>query len=225
MIRTMFLTVIFLGLLVSCGGKDGGGSDSNPLVTEAEEAGDGVYHAHLRPVNAHASGFIPHGGATFSLEGDRLTVKSYLDDASSVEHRQSVHVGTKCPGPEADKNGDGFIDYPEALAYVGPVLIPLDSDLSEQQKGADSYPRGSAFTYQESVSLSQLMGDLWSSDIDPADEVIKLPPSEGLKLVGRVVLVFGTSPYSGLPATLGGRGSVAPYLSLPVTCGVITPVL
>lgn len=108
--RSLIPFVTLFGL-VACGGHSGGG-DSSQKQDEIElgDAVDGVYHAHLRPLNPHASGFLPHGGATFKVAGDGLTVKTYLDDDSAVTHRQSVHVGSACPTSAHDSNHDGFID-------------------------------------------------------------------------------------------------------------------
>jgi hypothetical protein len=220
------LMVLPLLALAACGGGGGGGSDEVQRETSvAAEAADGVYHAHLRPLNPRSNGFLPHGGATFRVDGDKLSVTTYLDDASSVTHRQSVHVGTSCPTAAHDSNGDGMIDYKEALKAVGPVLIPLDEDLSSQEKGAEIYPRGSSFTYNETGMVSEMVNNLYEADPVPGDEITKLRRGQGMKLVGRVVLVHGTYAASDLlPTTLGTRGSDPANLALPVACGVIAPV-
>lgn len=224
--KTIGLAQIFiLSTLIACGGSGGGSGESQRQEgSAAEEAVDGIYHAHLRPLNPRSNGFLPHGGATFRVEGDVLTVKTYLDDNASVTHRQSVHVGTRCPDLSDDRNGDRFIDYPEAIAAVGPVLIPLDGDISGQEKGAESYPRGTGFTYTRTSNLSAMLTDLWEVDPVPGDEFVKLNRSEGMRLVGRVVLIHGTYGGAHLPASLQGRGSEVANLSLPVVCGVIAPV-
>lgn len=217
--------ILPLIVLTACGGSGDGGNDSSQGETRViEEAADGVYHAHLRPVNPHSNGFLPHGGATFRVDGDKLSITTYLDDASSVTHRQSIHVGTSCPTEAHDKNGDGMVDYNEALKAVGPVLIPLDGDLSSQEKGAETYPRGSSFTYKQSGLVSEMVNDLYEADPVPGDEITKLKRGQGMKLVGRVVLVHGTFASDLLPATLGTRGSEPANLALPVVCGVIAPV-
>ncbi len=219
------MMILPLAGLVACGGKGGGGSDSTQQErSTAAEAADGVYHAHLRPMNPHSNGFLPHGGATFRVDGDKLSVTTYLDDASGVKHRQSVHVGTSCPTSGHDTNRDGMIDYNEALKAVGPVLIPLDSDLSSQEKGAEIYPSGSAFTYNESGFVSEMVNNLYEADPVPGDEIVKLSQGQGMKLVGRVVLVHGTFSSDLLPATMGTRGTDSANLALPVVCGVISPV-
>lgn len=218
----VMMIIPLLGL-AACGGGGGGGSSKQSETSVAAEAADGVYHAHLRPLNPHSSGFLPHGGATFRVTGDKLSVTSYLDDAYGVTHRQSVHVGTSCPTAAHDKNGDGMIDYNEALKAVGPVMIPLDEDLSSQEKGSEIYPRGSSFTYNETGFVSEMVNNLYEADPVPGDEIVKFSRGQGMKLVGRVVLVHGTYAASDLlPTTLGTRGTDATNLSLPVVCGVIS---
>lgn len=110
------------------------------------------------------------------------------------------------------------------MRAVGKVLIPLDSDLSSQDAGGESYPKGSSFTYSESASIAEMLNDLWAPDKVPGDEFVKLRHGEGMKLVGRVVLIHGTYTYDGLPATLATRGSDAANISIPVACGVISSV-
>ena len=211
--------------LVACGGGGGGGGGAQKQEEiELGDAVDGVYHAHLRPVNPHSNGFLPHGGATFRVEGDTLSVKTYLDDDSSVTHRQSVHMGSSCPTAAHDANRDGMIDYKEALRAVGKVLIPLDGDLSSQDEGAEIYPKGSGFTYSRSAGISGMLNDLWARDLSPGDEITKLSRGQGMKLVGRVVLIHGTLNSELLPASLGTRGTEPANIALPVVCGVIAPV-
>ncbi len=223
---TEILILISLLTLAACGGGGGGGGSDAEKQEEIEagEAGDGIYYAHLRPLNSHANGFLPHGRVTLTIDGDKLSVKTYLDDDSSVTHRQSIHIGTKCPDASHDSNRDGFVDYQEALRAVGKVMIPLDGDLSSQEKGAEIYPRGTSFTYQRSGFISEMLEDLWTTDSVPDDEFIKFRRGQGMKMVGRVVLVHGTFSTSSLPASLSTRGGDSPHLALPVVCGIISPV-
>lgn len=217
----------FIALLgvVACGGSSGGSSSKKQDEIVLADAVDGTYHAHLRPVNPHASGFLPHGGATFKVAGDNLTVKTYLDDDSAVTHRQSVHMGSACPTAAHDTNRDGFVDYQEALRAVGKVLIPLDANLESQDAGAEVYPKGSSFTYTKTASIQGMLTDLWAPDKSPNDEFAKLSRGNGMKLVGRVVLIHGTYTYDGLPETLATRGTEPANLTIPVACGVIETVL
>ena len=132
--KNMLYTLPMLLILFSCG-KDSGGGSSTPSESaqqQEELMTEGNYKAFLRPLNPSSNGFIPYGAAEFSLKGDQFTAKTYLDDDASVSHMQSIHMGTRCPTLSDDQNGDGLIDVQEALAVVGPAILPLDADLSTQ---------------------------------------------------------------------------------------------
>lgn len=207
--------------LVACGGGGGGGGSS--IQAQMEPLTDGTYYTVLRPVNFASNGYIPYGSATFKVSGDQFSAATTMDDDQRVIHRQSVHLGTRCPSQSDDRNGDGFVDYQEAMAVVGPVMIPLDNDISSQAAGAGSYPRGGGMTYNRSASLSRISADLWQLDENGADEITKLASGEPMGLNSRVVLIHGTLN-SALPATVAARAGETPDQSLPVVCGVLKKV-
>jgi hypothetical protein len=230
--------VITLLLLVSCGNNSGGGSGTQPAVNDGEvtereapeaesereeettsndydmvPASAGTYYTVLRPVNFHSNGFIPYGAATFTVKDDLLEVSTSMDDDQAVTHRQTLHIGTRCPTLADDKNGDGFVDYDEAMTVVGPALMPLDNDISSQLAGAGVYPKGRAMTYNKSASLSGINADLWKADENPADNIMKLASGKGIGFENRVVLIHGTA-FEGEEA----------HISLPVVCGVLKKI-
>ena len=202
--------VLSLLSLVACGG--GGGSSSGGskrgVASEMVAAAPGSYYAILRPVNFHSNGFLPYGQATFKVMDDALQVNTALDDDQRVTHRQSVHMGSRCPTAADDTNGDSFVDYNEAMAVVGKVILPLDGDLNSQAAGAGVYPTGSAMTYYRTASLSKINADL------------------GMKIgfEGRVVLVHGTSANSAFPTSIAGFENESAHLSLPIVCGVLKKI-
>lgn len=218
-----YLLVLTLVLLTACG-KNGGGNGSGAQQESLEPVSEGTYRAILRPLNYQAAGFIPSGTATFRVKGDQFEAVTLIDDAAPVAHRQAIYMGTRCPTVADDRNGDGFVDYQEALVSVGQVLIPLDNDLDSQDAGANNYMKGSSFTYNRKTSLSRMVSDLWLADANPADEIVKLSSGDNLAINGRVVMIHGTgtnSSFPGLPASLAGASGEAPNLSLPVVCGII----
>lgn len=222
--KNIFVMLALLSL-VACG-KDGGGSGSGGSVTqgasrEMAEATPGTYYAILRPVNFYSNGFIPYGAATFTLRGEQLQVNTSLDDDQAVTHRQTLHIGTRCPTSADDTNADGFVDYNEAMAVVGAAVMPLDNDLSSQTAGAEIYPRGRAMTYSKSASLATVNADLWKADEDPSDNVMKLANGKGIGFEGRVVLVHGTAPQSSFPTSLASYKQEPANVSLPIVCGVL----
>lgn len=219
------LTLLTLGACGSDGGSSSSGSGAGRSVAqELEEATPGTYYAVLRPVNFYSNGFIPYGAATFGLKDDQLQVSISMDDDQAVPHRQAMHLGTRCPTLADDTNGDGFVDYNEALAVVGPAIMPLDNDLNSQMAGAEVYPRGPAMTYNRTASLSRINTDLWKADEDPSDNVIKLSAEKSVGFEGRVVLVHGTSSQSSFPSSLASYKDVPAHLSLPVVCGILSKI-
>lgn len=214
--------------LVACGSDGGSSSDSKKenksVALEMVEATPGTYYSVLRPVNFHSNGFIPYGMATFTLTDDVLQVSISMDDDQSVSHRQSLHLGTRCPSESDDSNGDGFIDYEEALSVVGPALMPLDNDLNSQLAGEGVYPKGPGMTYNRTASLQKINADLWSSDENPSDNLMKLDDGKGIGFEDRVVLVHGTSYQSSFPTSLASHHGEDANLSLPVVCGVLKKI-
>lgn len=225
----VFLLSALLGL-AACGGGGGGsgtpGNINDPVVISQEmaEASPGTYYGVLRPVNFHSNGFIPYGMATFTVKGGQLQVDISMDDDQRVPHRQSLHLGSRCPNVADDTNGDGLVDYQEAIAVVGPVIMPLDGDLNSQMAGSGIYPSGSSMTYSKFASLSKINADLWKADEDPSDQVIKLNQGTSIGFEGRVVLIHGTSAQSSFPTSLSSFRGEPAHLSLPVVCGILKKI-
>lgn len=207
---TTILAVLTLLSVVACG-KGGGSGSSSPrrdVASRMMEATPGTYYAILRPVNFHSNGFLPYGQATFTLKDDFLQVSTAMDDDQAVTHRQTLHMGSRCPTAADDTNGDSYVDYNEAMAVVGKVLMPLDGDLNSVAAGAEMYPRGIGMTYNKSASLAKINADLRMK----------------IGFEGRVVLVHGTSQNSAFPTSLASFQGEPAHLSLPVTCGILKKV-
>lgn len=225
---TKIIALLSLLGCIACGGGNGGGGNSGMGIPstnyELSEASTGTYYAVLRPVNFYSNGFIPYGSASFTVLEDQLQVSASLDDDQPVTHRQSLHLGTRCPTLDDDTNGDGFVDYNEAMDVVGPILMPLDDNLNSQLAGVEVYPRGRSMTYNRVASLSQINSDLWKADENPSDEYVKLPNGKRIGFENRVVLVHGTSAQRNFPTSLGTFGSEPAHLSLPVVCGVLKKI-
>ena len=210
------ITLLTLLSLAACGNGGGGSGSSsgtnNEPQHESVEASDGTYYTVLRPITFHSNGFIPYGAATFTLKENQLQVNISMDDDQAVTHRQTLHMGSRCPTTADDTNGDTFIDYNEAMAVVGEALMPLDGDLNSQSAGSEVYPRGPAMTYSRSASLSNINADLKESS------------RRNIGFEGRVVLIHGTSPNSSFPTSLASVNGEPAHLSLPVVCGVLKKI-
>lgn len=203
------LAVISLLSLVACG--NGGGSSSSgtkETTSHMAEAAPGTYYAILRPVNFYSNGFLPYGQAMITVNGDTVNVSTAMDDDQAVTHRQTVHMGSRCPTAADDSNGDSYIDYNEAMAVVGKAIMPLDGDLNSQAAGAGVYPRGIGMTYNRAGSLAKIYADLGTK----------------IGFEGRVVMIHGTAINNAFPTSIATFQNEPANLSLPVTCGVLKKV-
>ena len=217
-----YVSFVSLLALVACGGSGGGGGNNSADGGQHQEMQEteGQYRAILRPLNNTLSGWIPNGKADIRISGDRVEVKSWMDDSANVVHIQSIHAGFRCPRAEDDKNRDGVVDYAEAMAVAKPVLVPLDGNLNSQLDGMTIFPRGN-FNYFQKASLQNLMGDLTAADDNASDHVVKLAAGKTLDLAGRVVMVHGVVSTRPLPGSVGLISGLTPQASIPIACGVI----
>lgn len=181
-----------------------------------------VFRAVLQPLNAQVGGNVV-GTATFVIDDGQLTASVEATGLDPVLHPQHIHAANQCPTAAADANNDGFIDVVEGVPSYGPILVPLDGDLSSQPAGQpDGFPQGQTIDYTESVSLSALLADLRAPDPDPNDPVAKLGANEELNLEGRHVVVHGVM--EDLPNTVASIGGLPAKVTLPVACGTIVRV-
>jgi hypothetical protein len=113
----------------------------------------------------------------------------------------------------------------DGVPFYGPVLIPLDSDLSNQAAGEFPFVhnQGGALQYRQTTALSALLADLNAPDPNPADAVVKLNGAP-LNLAARHVVLHGVSPETPLPPSVASLPGLPAYLTLPVACGEIRRV-
>lgn len=229
--KNSFLSFLLLGLsflLTACGGDKKSGKN-HPSVVEAQEEGDpGVYRVVLSPVNSTVAGEVS-GTMEVRIEGDEFVVEGTVAGApAGVKHLQSIMSGVSCPDLNDDINGDGIVDVQEGRKRYGQILIPLDSNLSEQIAGMDYGPiaNGSgAYVYRRSTTLSMLLSDLHAPDPDIRDAIAKIRSGDDLKLAGRVILIHGVSPSAELPVTVESVADLKVHESLPIACGKLVRIV
>lgn len=227
-LTNQLLTLSIIVLLISCGKKKEAHEMANTSKQELNQDIHGRYVAKILPLNQSIAGEVK-GNLSIVVSGDDFIVQSKVFGSHpGIKHLQSIHVGTKCPDSSTDTNGDGVIDAQEGMATYGKVLIPLDSDLSDQEDGSDFGPIANQlgnFYYKESASLIRLLSDLHQQDLDVRDEFQKLAGKENLKLQGAVVVIYGINNGIELPSTVASIGDLSPYEALPVACGEIKRAL
>jgi hypothetical protein len=228
------LLVGSLALLGACGGG-GGGSASKPQVTvqptqpdaQMETEGEGQFIAVFQPLNQTLSGSIS-GSATFSKEAEDLFIDvRFTGKNPALIQSQYIHVGGSCPTMANDTNGDGFIDVNESYAVTGQIFVPLDGDISSQDRGSATFPLTDtygAYSYYERTSYQRFFSDLQDGDLDPSDDIVKLGADKALAMNTRVVMIYGVPAEAILPPTVSTRGRLANFQTLPIACGVFTKV-
>lgn len=194
-----------LTLLVGCGSdNDDNADDDRENEKDINQETQGFYEANLVPLNTGIAGSTV-GNFKIRILGDEVRVRGEVQNSPGVFHRQFIHTGANCPGPGADTNIDGNLDYNESVRITGAAFIPLDRNLSTQKAGPIFPIPGvlGAYTYFEKTSLVRMMADLHSEDPDPNDALTKLAPDEGPNLSGRTIVIYGVRSNSSLPIACG----------------------
>jgi hypothetical protein len=187
-----------------------------PLAfTAAPAAADSgtSYQATLNPLN-HQTG---SGMLTLDLTGDTARItESWSGLAGSFKgspfpHVQHIHIGAagECPGPSADKNGDGLISTTEAAGSYGDIgtTLSVEGDTSPAAgTNIKIAPAGPSTDYSRTIKL------------DPA--VV-----QSLENDTAVIVVHGDDPTKLSKKAQGEKSDLVPSLPLaatsPALCGAL----
>lgn len=176
--------------------------DDDPLDIDDTD----VFATELLPLNG--SGL--QGRATLEVVEDEV-FGAFVDAvglAPDQPHPQHVHADADCPTAAMDADNDGLVDIQEGAPAYGPVLIPLDDDLSDS--AMNTFPVGTPVVYQESVPVAALLNAVPDAE-------------EPLALETRTVVLHGAFVLNGaiVPAGTSGAEYVA---TLPIACGEVVRV-
>jgi len=181
------------------------------------------YKAALSPLNVKTTGSSASGEATFTISGDRLTIRVTAKGMSpNMEHLQHFHgfaTGdrtSRCPAARDDKNGDGVIDIVETEPAAGTTMVPFDADPIGMSAVNETFPRAGAdggYSYEKTVSLKALEAAF-----------TKKFPGQQLGLDRRVVFLHGVPAATKLPATAASLDHLPAQMLLPIACGQIKKV-
>lgn len=210
----IFLWCTFM--LASCGK----GFDLNPAPKDDLESGR--FFSNLRSLNTKIGRY--GGWVSITISDNQFWVRIKVTGPKTESmHAQYLHSNAICPDMNDDTNGDGFLDFLEANAVSGPILIPLDSDLKSQFKGLNIFPKmnRSFYYYSEACNTSLMMEDLRQSDQYSSDMMIKLKSDEELGLRRRVIMIYGTNEDRFLPPSVASFQGYPSQASIPIACGVI----
>ena len=119
-----------------------------------------TYQATLNPLN-HATG---SGQLMLQLSGNQATITENVQGLAAsfsgapYPHVQHIHINGQgvCPGPSADKNGDGVISTTEGAPAYGGIGTTLGvSGDTSPAAGTDIKiaPSGSGFHYSRTITL------------------------------------------------------------------------
>jgi hypothetical protein len=201
--KHLLVPVCLLSLLVSCGNTSDPNDDKEREEDTNQET-QGYYESQLVPLNTGVAGSTV-GTFHIRILGDEVKVTGSVQNSPHVFHRQFIHAGGDCPGPGADSNRDGNLDFNESLRITGDALIPLDRNLSTQTAGYVFPVPGSSgnYSYSETTSLVRMMADLHADDPDPEDFLSKLSPDDELNLTGRTIVLYGVHGNASFPIACG----------------------
>ena len=139
--------------------------DGATLVARAANA-DVTYKAEPSSLNKKTTGSKASGEATFTISGDRLTIRVTAKGvAPNIEHLQHLHGFAKsdrksrCPTARDDKNGDGIIDMVETEPVAGTTMVPFHDEPVSMAIVNDTYPTANedgSYSYEKTVSLKAL---------------------------------------------------------------------
>lgn len=191
------------------------------VIKEEQEAR--IFTVDLQPLNN--SGVTGEGTIQYIREGKFQVHLMAENLAPDLAHPQHIHgfgvtdaspQDAVCP-PMSAAGDDGLLTLAEGLPFYGPVLVPLDSELTPltQQK----YPRANQHgqvNYLEYTNLSTLI-----TELDMANEGTQT--LRNLALDKRVIVIHGAYVLNNMIVPEGTEG--AEYnASLPVACGEIVEV-
>jgi hypothetical protein len=171
------------------------------------------YQATLNPLN-HQTG---SGMLMLTLKGDTATItESWSGLAGQFKgapypHVQHIHIGAAgvCPGPSADKNGDGVISTTEGRPAYGTIGTTLSVKGDTSPAAATNIkiaPAGSSTSYHRTIRLSSKV--VSSLEDDTA-----------------VIVVHGDDPATLSKKARGEKSELVPSLPLaatsPALCGAL----
>lgn len=188
-----------------------------------------LYVADLHPLNPglqntldpnrHTPLGVAEGKAYFRVVNGMLTAvvdmagtEPAADPFPEGIHPQHIHAADRCPTAAADANGDGIVDVIEGLPYYGPILVPLDGDISNGTSEIPSFPFGAGPRGTYHYEASTLLATLESALGEPLD------------LPARHVVVHGIDLSTPLPPTVQSLPGLPAQVTLPIACGEIREV-
>jgi hypothetical protein len=207
--------------LISCGKKDSLNKKFVSLESMPKKD-EGIFRANILPLNSSLTS-VSSGEIKIIWDTQMfLSESKVVGSDPGVKHLQFIMSSSQCPSEKDDLNHDSVIDMNELLTVSGDILIPLDSDVSEQLNGIDFGPISNEigdYIYRRSSSRIDLLNDLTLPDPDFYDHVGKISQNDNLEFNKRVVVILGVSSDKDIPQTVKSFWDLPVELSIPIGCG------
>jgi hypothetical protein len=180
-----------------------------------------TFTAQLSPVNAGLLGSTPTGEARLEILGDSMTimvdVRGVPPGMAHLQHFHGFEDGSaaRCPGAEADQNGDGIIDVVETAPMAGTTMVPFHGEPKNMEIAAETYPHADqqgSYSYRRTVALEELRS------------AFREKFGGNLDLDRRVVFIHGVPQDMHLPATAETKAGLPAHATLPIACGELRSV-
>jgi hypothetical protein len=214
-LKAVLTTVLTCAMAACDTGPDTAAEDAQPGIDVTSPTGQ-TFTAQLSPVNASLLGSNPTGEARLEIRGDSMTitldVQGVPPGMAHLQHFHGFEDGStaRCPGPDADKNGDGIVDVVETAPMAGTTMVPFHGDPKNMEIAAETYPQADqqgSYSYRRTVALEPLRSafrEKFGGDLD---------------LDRRVVFIHSVPEDMELPATAESKAGLPAHATLPIACG------
>jgi hypothetical protein len=212
-----------LALVTACETEDDGTpEEAQPVDAQAQATAGDVqrFTADLSPLNAHLLDSAPAGEVSLETRGDSLiimvTARGLPPGMMHLQHFHGFEDGSpaRCPGPDADANGDGVVDVIETAPMAGTTMVPFHADPASMEIDTETYPHADTqgtYSYRTAVSLDSLRS------------AFRAKFGGDLALDRRVVFVHGVPQDVDLPGSAETKAGLPVHVSLPIACGELRP--
>jgi hypothetical protein len=191
------------------------GEDTEAGAYQTDQAGQ-TFVAQLSPLNAHLLDATPSGEVRLEVRGDSLTimvdVQGVPPEMMHLQHFHGFEDGSpaRCPGADADENGDGVVDVTETAALAGTTMVPFHGDPENMEIDGDTYPvadEQGSYSYRQTVPLEGVRSAFQEKF------------GGSLHLDRRVVFIHGIPEHIELPGTAATKAGLPARVTLPIACG------
>ena len=226
----MNFTLMSVILLSNCGPstqqqQEGDEGVDDLAIEETTDLADEVtiFRGELQNMNfAQQEGQSINGTITVTVNDDVATVEveaySLPPNMMHLQHFHGFESGNeaKCPGTDADANGDGVIDLLETRESAGITMIPLHDNPLNLEIKTETYPKAGDngdFKYTTSFSISEM-----------TNAVQEKYGLQDFDFNNFVLFIHTVNEAQNLPETVQSLPDVPAHITLPIACAELEGV-